>query len=68
MYAIGPAGGIARLASLTTQTGRVARVRLLDQTADMAFTQDASGLTVDLRTVSAGGLPVTLKITGLNVR
>lgn len=69
LYAIGPAGaGTARIASLTPQSGKVARVELLGGAGALTFSQDAGGLKVQLGPVAAQGFPVTLKITGLALR
>ena len=69
LYAIGPASaGMAQLASLSPQSGKVAKVELLGRAGALPFSQDASGLNVQLGALTAGAFPVTLKMTGLNLR
>jgi alpha-L-fucosidase len=66
LYAIGKVdGATAQLASLTPRAGKVSKVELLGRAGTLQFAQDGGGITVQLGT-AAGGLPVTLKITGLD--
>jgi alpha-L-fucosidase len=64
VYAIGRAdGGVAHLASMTPQAGKVVRVERLGGGA-LPFSQDAAGLRVELAKTEAGAMPVALKISG----
>jgi alpha-L-fucosidase len=68
LYAIGPAdGGVAQLASITPQSGKVARVERLGGGA-LPFIQDAAGLSVRVGKEDGGAMPVALKISGLYAR
>jgi alpha-L-fucosidase len=69
LYAIGPASGAAApIAALTPQQGRVDKVELLGRDGALQFRQDARGLAVDMPSLPAGAMPVTLKISGLGLR
>ncbi len=51
----------------TAATGKVAAVTLLENGRALAFTQNASGLTVRVPDLAPGSTPYTLKISGLTM-
>jgi alpha-L-fucosidase len=69
LYAIGaPAsGGEASIAALATSVGRITKVELLGSKSPLTFSQNETGLKVHV-SGQQGKLPVTLKITGLNLK
>jgi alpha-L-fucosidase len=70
LYAIGSTwpGAQARVASVTTAVGRVARVGLLGSPEPLIFQQEATGLTVNLPAAPPGRYGFVLKISGLNLK
>ena len=55
------------VASVPDSLGTVEKVELLGAKEPLTFTQDASGLNVNLPTEQPGKHSFTLKITGLNM-
>jgi len=68
LYAIGAAGGEQTLHSISTAAGTVQKVELLGSEEPVNFSQDETGLKVQVSGQRAGGLPFALKISGLNLK
>jgi alpha-L-fucosidase len=69
LYAIGlPAGKDALLASVPASLGKVTRVDRIGVAAPLAFTQDETGLRIQVAGPDTGKFPLALKITGLDLK
>jgi alpha-L-fucosidase len=68
LYAIGSAGGEQVIQAVSTAAGTVRNVEMLGSQDPVTFSQDETGLKVELPGQPAGGLPFALKITGLNLK
>jgi alpha-L-fucosidase len=69
LYAIGRAkGGDATLSVLPVSAGKISKVELLGGSGPLQFTQDDSGLKVQINGAPAGKLPYVLKLSGLNLK
>jgi alpha-L-fucosidase len=69
LYAIGsPAAGEAIITSVSEAVGKVGKVERLGSSDNLKFTQDGSGLNVKVTGKGTGKIPITLKISGLNLK
>ncbi len=69
LYAIGfPAAGEAAITSVGESVGKVESVEQLGSPGGLKFTQDGNGLNVKVTGKESGKIPITLKISGLNLK
>jgi alpha-L-fucosidase len=68
LYAFGSKPGQLKINAVSTSAGKVDKVELLGSTDPITFSQDASGLTVQVPGQQRGNLPFALKISGLNLK
>lgn len=69
LYAIGfQSAGEAVITLVNDSVGKVEKVERLGGPDDLKFTQDANGLKVQVTGKDSGKIPITLKITGLNLK
>jgi alpha-L-fucosidase len=68
LYAIGNKTGGIKINAVTTAAGNVQKVEMLGRTDPLTFSQDDTGLQVNVPGGQEGKLPFALKITGLNLK
>ena len=68
LYAIGSTGGESVIQAVSTAVGTVQKVEMLGSQSPVTFSQDDTGLKVEVPGQPAGQLPFALKITGLNLK
>ena len=69
LYAIGtPSAGEAMMTLVNDSIGKVTQVERLGSAEKLKFSQDGSGLKVRVPGKETGKIPLTLKITGLNLK
>jgi alpha-L-fucosidase len=68
LYAFNSTGGGVKINALSTAAGTVQKVEMLGKPDEIHFSQDESGLQVNVPGRQTGELPYTLKITGLNLK
>jgi hypothetical protein len=68
LYAIGSTGGESVIQAVSTAVGTVQKVEMLGSQSPVTFSQDDTGLKVEVPGQPAGRLPFALKITGLNLK